>query len=152
MTQAKINQLLNKNVEEEGHITNSNEDCDLENLPHNDEKTWLLLNYSRAEAEQLLAGKPEGTFLVRTSSTQQYALSIACNGTTSHCIIYQTRRGLGFAEPYNIYPSLKELVLHYATNSLEIHNDSLNTTLAYPIFARCYDDYAPVNLLFNSSS
>lgn len=152
MTQAKINQLLNRNGEGEGNITNSTEDCDVENLPHNDEKTWLLLNYSRAEAEQLLAGKPDGTFLVRTSSTQQYALSIACNGTTNHCIIFQTRRGLGFAEPYNIYPTLKDLVLHYATNSLEIHNDSLNTTLAYPIFGRCYNDYAHVNMAYDSAS
>lgn len=141
MTQAKINQLLNRNGEEEGNIMNVTEDCDIENLPHNDEKTWLLLNCSRAQAEQLLAGKPDGTFLVRHSSTQQFALSIACNGNANHCIIYETKRGLGFAEPYIIYSTLKDLVLHYATNSLEIHNDSLNTTLAYPIYSRCYNDF-----------
>lgn len=53
----------------------------------------------------------------------------------NHCIIYETERGYGFAEPYNIYESLKALVLHYYQNSLEEHNDSLNTTLAYPVFA-----------------
>jgi phosphoinositide-3-kinase regulatory subunit alpha/beta/delta len=58
-----------------------------------------------------------------------------CNGQVNHCIIHQTDRGFGFAEPYNIYSTLKELVLHYAQNSLEEHNDSLNTTLMYPVKA-----------------
>lgn len=55
-----------------------------------------------------------------------------CNGTVNHCIIYETERGYGFAEPYNIYESLKALVLHYKQTSLEEHNDSLCTTLAFP--------------------
>lgn len=58
-----------------------------------------------------------------------------CNGTVQHCIIYATERGYGFAEPYNIHESLKHLVLHYAQNSLEEHNECLTTTLAYPAFA-----------------
>lgn len=108
---------------------------DIDSLPHQDESTWLLSDCSRTDAEQLLLGKPDGTFLVRPSSTYQYALSIICGGNISHCIIYGTERGFGFAEPYNIYDSLKSLVLHYAQNSLEIHNDSLKTTLEHPIFA-----------------
>jgi len=114
------------------------DDEDLDNLPHQDEKTWLLRACSRTDAERLLCGQPDGTFLVRPSRTGQYALSISCNGTTNHCIIYKTERGYGFAEPYNIYESLKLLVLHYAQNSLEEHNDSLTTTLAYPVFAQAY--------------
>ncbi|XP_047101882.1 phosphatidylinositol 3-kinase regulatory subunit alpha [Schistocerca piceifrons] len=110
-------------------------DGDLESLPHQDESTWLLRDCSRDDAEQLLKGRPDGTFLVRPSRTGQYALSITCKGTTNHCIIYKTERGYGFAEPYNIYESLKLLVLHYAQNSLEEHNDALKTTLAYPVFA-----------------
>ncbi|XP_063219175.1 phosphatidylinositol 3-kinase regulatory subunit gamma-like isoform X3 [Bacillus rossius redtenbacheri] len=109
-------------------------DIGCENLPHQDENSWLLRDCSRDDAERLLAGKPDGTFLVRPSRTGQFALSINCNGTTNHCIIYKTERGYGFAEPYNIYESLKLLVLHYAQNSLEEHNDSLQTTLAYPVF------------------
>lgn len=58
-----------------------------------------------------------------------------CNGAVNHCIIYATERGYGFADPYNIYENLKHLVLHYAQNSLEEHNESLNTTLTYPAFA-----------------
>lgn len=53
----------------------------------------------------------------------------------NHCIIYATERGFGFAEPYNIHATLKHLVLHYAQNSLEEHNESLRTTLTYPAFA-----------------
>lgn len=131
---ARIRQLLNKDDEGNDGVDQA-EECDIENLPHNEEGTWFLQHCSRSKAEQLLSGKADGTFLVRPSSTHQYALSIACNGITNHCIIQKTKRGLGFAEPYNIYDSLKSLVLHYSQNSLEIHNDSLNTTLKYPIFA-----------------
>ncbi|XP_071862006.1 phosphatidylinositol 3-kinase regulatory subunit alpha isoform X2 [Bombus fervidus] len=102
---------------------------------HSDETTWLYLECSRSDADRILAERPDGTFLIRTSRTGQYALSIMCNGTVNHCIIYGTERGFGFAEPYNIHKSLKHLVLHYAQNSLEEHNESLNTTLAYPAFA-----------------
>lgn len=61
-----------------------------------------------------------------------------CNETVNHCIIYETPRGYGFAEPYNIYDSLKSLVLHYSQNSLEEHNDVLTTTLAHPVLEQRY--------------
>ncbi|XP_063994479.1 uncharacterized protein LOC135172035 isoform X1 [Diachasmimorpha longicaudata] len=102
---------------------------------HADERTWSYLEGTRDDADRVLANKPDGTFLVRKSRTGQYALSIMCNGTVNHCIIYATERGYGFADPYNIYENLKQLVLHYAQNSLEEHNESLNTTLTYPAFA-----------------
>lgn len=105
------------------------------NIAHLDESTWLLQSCSRAEAERLLTGKRDGTFLIRPSRTGQSALSIVCNGVVNHCIVYRTPKGFGFAEPYNIYSSLKDLVLHYSQTSLEEHNDSLTTTLAYPVLA-----------------
>lgn len=110
-------------------------DEDLELLPHQKEQLWNLPDCSRVQATNLLEGKPDGTFLIRPSSSGQYALSIVCNGVVNHCIIYETDRGFGFSEPYNIYPSLKQLVLHYARNSLEEHNEELRTTLLYPVFA-----------------
>ncbi|XP_053688857.1 phosphatidylinositol 3-kinase regulatory subunit alpha isoform X2 [Sabethes cyaneus] len=103
-------------------------------LPHNDESTWLRPTFNRQDAEQWLVGKPTGTFLIRSRNGGQHALSITCNDTVNHCIVHQTERGFGFAEPYNIYDSLKSLVLHYANNSLEEHNDTLQTTLKYPAF------------------
>lgn len=127
------------------HLLAEDEERDIDGLPHQEEKNWLMQNCTRIDAERLLAGHPDGTFLVRPSSTDQYALSIICSGNISHCIIYDTERGYGFAEPYTIYDSLKSLVLHYAQNSLEIHNDSLKTTLEHPIFSSYSPDQNYVN-------
>lgn len=104
-------------------------------LSHNEQNTWLLPNATRVDAERYLAGLPTGSFLIRPSSAGHYALSIACNGITNHCIIYETPKGFGFAIPYNTFSSLLSLVLHYAESSLEEHNDVLNTTLKYPVFS-----------------
>lgn len=102
---------------------------------YQDVSTWLLSNCTRADAEEHLAGLPTGTFLIRPRNVGNYALSISCNGHTNHCIVYETKRGYGFAIPYNIYETLTTLVLHYAHNSLEEHNDVLCTTLKHPVFS-----------------
>ncbi|KAJ8730688.1 hypothetical protein PYW08_002101 [Mythimna loreyi] len=101
---------------------------------HREYISWKV-NCTREMAEQLLAGKPQGTFLIRPNSTGQLALSICCNNMVYHCIIFKTERGYGFAEPYNVYETLNELVLHYSVNSLEEHNDQLKTELKYPVNA-----------------
>ncbi|XP_011154878.1 phosphatidylinositol 3-kinase regulatory subunit alpha isoform X3 [Harpegnathos saltator] len=136
MKQNKINQLVLNSFTNSvvGEVPYGDlQEVDLE--VHSDDKSWLFLKGSRSDADRFLMGRPDGTFLVRRSRTGQYALSIVCNGTVQHCIIYATERGYGFAEPYNIHESLKHLVLHYAQNSLEEHNECLTTTLAYPAFA-----------------
>ncbi|UYV65731.1 PIK3R3 [Cordylochernes scorpioides] len=109
-----------------------------DHLPHHNPSTWLLADCSRQRAQELLAGKPDGTFLIRKSTkVNQYALSIVADGEIGHCLIEETGEGyFGFAEPYNIHPDLKSLVLHYAHTSLEEHNDKLRTTLAYPVYAQ----------------
>lgn len=56
-------------------------------------------------------------------------------GKVNHCLIQKTDRGYGFAEPYNIHPTLRSLVHHYALTSLEEHNPLLKTTMAHPVFA-----------------
>lgn len=61
---------------------------------------------------------------------------LSVEGEVKHCVIYSTPRGFGFAEPYNLYSSLKDLVLHYHQTSLVQHNDSLNVRLAYPVYAQ----------------
>ncbi|XP_011178483.1 phosphatidylinositol 3-kinase regulatory subunit gamma [Zeugodacus cucurbitae] len=103
------------------------------NLPHNNDSLWFLRDCLRQEAEELLKGAPTGTFLIRARSAGHYALSIVCKNVVNHCIIYETESGFGFAAPYNIYVSLKKLVEHYASNSLEEHNDTLTTTLRIPV-------------------
>jgi len=103
-------------------------------LPHNDQKTWLMPEIDRVTAEAMLGGQIHGTFLIRWSTSKgQYALSIKCGNEVGHCLIYSGPRGYGFAEPYNIYANLLDLVLHYAVNSLEEHNEKLKTTLMYPV-------------------
>ena len=84
----------------------------------------------------MLQSREHGTFLIRWSSgKQQYALSIKCGNEVGHCLIFSGAHGFGFAEPYNIYATLLDLVLHYAVNSLEEHNDRLKTTLMFPVGA-----------------
>lgn len=125
----KIKQLI-----ENGYVAWENEETDT-SLSHSDSATWLLLKATRQDAERYLNGLPTGTFLIRRSSAGHYALSITCNDIVNHCMIYETPKGFGFAIPYNTFSKLQDLVLHYAENSLEEHNDVLNTTLKYPVFS-----------------
>ncbi|XP_017663641.1 PREDICTED: phosphatidylinositol 3-kinase regulatory subunit alpha isoform X2 [Lepidothrix coronata] len=131
--QKKLNEWLgNENAEDQYSMVEDDED-----LPHHDERTWNVGNINRNQAENLLRGKRDGTFLVRESSKQGcYACSVVVDGEVKHCVINKTPTGYGFAEPYNLYNSLKELVLHYQHTSLVQHNDSLNVTLAYPVYAQ----------------
>ncbi|XP_041914753.1 phosphatidylinositol 3-kinase regulatory subunit alpha isoform X1 [Alosa alosa] len=133
--QKKLNEWLginNENNEDQYSMVDDDED-----LPHHDERSWKLGNIIRTQAEALLRGKRDGTFLVRESSKPGcYACSVVVDGEVKHCVINKTPSGYGFAEPYNLYSSLKELVLHYQHTSLVQHNDSLNVTLAYPVYAQ----------------
>ncbi|KAF4528663.1 hypothetical protein B566_EDAN019056 [Ephemera danica] len=111
MKQHRINLLL---IQSQQPKASQDAEPDTESLPHQNDATWLLHRCTRQQAEQMLQHSKDGTFL--------------------------TERGFGFAEPYNIYSSLKELVLHYAQNSLEEHNDSLTTTLAFPVHGDIMSD------------
>ena len=52
-----------------------------------------------------------------------------------HCKIDQHKTGFGFAEPYFIHETLKDLVRYYSEVSLVEHNDVLDVTLQYPVNA-----------------
>jgi len=124
-----INRLLVQSSRELPHN-------DRRDLPHNDQRTWLMKECDRVTAEKLLINQVHGTFLIRWSQgKEQYALSIKCGNEVGHCLIFSGPQGFGFAEPYNVYANLLDLVLHYAVNSLEEHNDKLKTTLMYPVGA-----------------
>ncbi|XP_068095675.1 phosphatidylinositol 3-kinase regulatory subunit gamma isoform X1 [Hyperolius riggenbachi] len=132
--QKRINEWLGIKNESIDDLYFLSEDEDL--LPHYDEKTWFVGDLNRDQAEELLQGKPDGAFLIRESSKKGcYACSVVTEGDVKHCVIYSTSRGYGFAEPYNLYSTLKDLVLHYQHTSLVQHNDSLNVRLAYPVYA-----------------
>ncbi|XP_067330042.1 phosphatidylinositol 3-kinase regulatory subunit beta isoform X3 [Channa argus] len=132
--QKKINEWLGiKNDADDSYSLEEDESS-----PHHDECTWYVGDIKRAQAEEMLRGKCDGTFLIRESQSQKgsYACSVVVEGDTKHCVIYKTVTGYGFAEPYNLYSSLKDLVLHYKNISLVQHNDQLNVNLAYPVLAR----------------
>uniref|UniRef100_A0A8C9XGB5 Phosphoinositide-3-kinase, regulatory subunit 2 (beta) n=1 Tax=Sander lucioperca TaxID=283035 RepID=A0A8C9XGB5_SANLU len=133
--QKKINEWLGiKNDADDSYSLEEDEGS-----PHHDECTWYVGDIKRTQAEEMLRGKCDGTFLIRESQSQKgsYACSVVVEGDTKHCVIYKTATGYGFAEPYNLYSSLKDLVLHYKNVSLVQHNDQLNVNLAYPVLAPC---------------
>ncbi|RXM33347.1 Phosphatidylinositol 3-kinase regulatory subunit alpha [Acipenser ruthenus] len=133
--QKRINDWLgikNENIDDTYFVNEEDE-----NLPHYDEKSWFVGDLNRTQSEDLLCGKPDGAFLIRESSKKGcYACSVVVDGEVKHCVIYSSTRGYGFAEPYNLYSTLKDLVLHYQHTSLVQHNDSLNVRLAYPVYAQ----------------
>ncbi|XP_053730632.1 phosphatidylinositol 3-kinase regulatory subunit gamma-like isoform X2 [Synchiropus splendidus] len=124
---SQINEWLGIKNEEEDPYT-------LADDTHQEEKCWYVGTMRRKEAEELLRGRRDGTFLIRDSQTQRgsFACSVVVDGDVKHCVIYRTAKGYGFAEPYNRYSSLRELVLHYRHTSLIQHNQQLNVTLAWP--------------------
>lgn len=131
--QRKINEWLGIRNEAEDQYALMDDD---EDLPHREERTWYVGKINRTQAEGMLSGRRDGTFLIRESSQRGcYACSVVVDGDTKHCVIYRTASGFGFAEPYNLYGSLRELVLHYRQASLLQHNDALNVTLAHPVRA-----------------
>ncbi|KAM6921880.1 phosphatidylinositol 3-kinase regulatory subunit gamma-like isoform 1-T2 [Xenentodon cancila] len=129
--QSQTNDWLGLSAEEEDPYT-------LEDDTHHEERSWYVGGMRRKEAEELLKGRRDGTFLIRESQTQRgsFACSVVADGDVKHCVIYRTATGFGFAEPYNLYSSLRELVLHYRHTSLVQHNQQLNVTLAWPALSQ----------------
>ncbi|KAF7645338.1 hypothetical protein LDENG_00206290 [Lucifuga dentata] len=128
--QQRINEWLGIRSADEGCCIGEED----EDLPHYEEKSWFVGKLNRKQAEELLLGKPDGAFLIRESSKQGcYACSVVVGGEVKHCVIFSTPRGFGFAEPYNLYSSLKDLVIHYQHTSLIQHNDTLNVRLTHPV-------------------
>ncbi|KAM4548837.1 phosphatidylinositol 3-kinase regulatory subunit gamma-like isoform 2-T2 [Odontesthes bonariensis] len=129
--QSQIDDWMGLRDEEEDPYT-------LEDDIHQEERSWYVGGMRRKEAEELLRGRRDGTFLIRDSQTQRgsFACSVVVDGDVKHCVIYRTSTGYGFAEPYNLYSSLRELVLHYRHTSLIQHNQQLNVTLAWPALSQ----------------
>ena len=96
---------------------------------------WYYSMYSRVKAEEALYEKEDGTFLIRDRANEEtpHACSLVAHGTVHHCLIERTVNGYRFAEFCNLHPTLKDLVLYYARNSLISHNDMLDTTLRIPL-------------------
>ncbi|BFY99582.1 hypothetical protein BsWGS_02622 [Bradybaena similaris] len=130
-TQDFLDNLLEGRRDNTGGDTGAESDM---NLPHYDESLWSV-NCQRPQAEALLLGKPDGTFLIRPKLEEEnvHVLSIVCRGSIGHCKILHSETGYGFVEPYLIFPSLKELVIHYHHTSLAEHNNELDICLLFPV-------------------
>jgi len=57
------------------------------------------------------------------------------NNTVVHCMIEKHDTGYGFAEPYFIHETLRDLVMYYRETTLVEHNEILDVTLKYPVLA-----------------
>ncbi|KAH9408926.1 Phosphatidylinositol 3-kinase regulatory subunit gamma [Tyrophagus putrescentiae] len=96
---------------------------------------WLLPNCTRINAERLLHGRMEGTFLVRKSEKfpGQYTLSFVCRRTVRHCLIMRSVYGFGLRWPYS-FETLQQVIIHYARTTLAEFNSKLDVRLRYPVF------------------
>ncbi|XP_041359629.1 phosphatidylinositol 3-kinase regulatory subunit alpha-like [Gigantopelta aegis] len=105
---------------------------------HQNENLWFL-NCDRETAVEMLQNKRHGTFLIRPKREEGnvHVLSIKCNSIVGHAKIHHREMGYGFADPYFIFPTLKDLVLHYQMTSLAEHNNTLDVHLMYPVRAPC---------------
>lgn len=105
-------------------------------FPQEDESKWFLPHCSRENAERLLKGRKDGTFLVRDSLKLEgkYILSIVIGGHIRHCVINKNDEG------YSLYgsqrhPTLMSLIMFYA-QPFDQQSNSTNscTNLHFPIF------------------
>lgn len=117
-------------------------DYDVETINILNECNWNLGDScDRSLAETLLSCFPSGTFLVRSSKTNQncYALSVVANSIVRHCLIDKIGEEYCFHPPgpqRQTYPSLCNLVMDYRHKSLLRHNPELNTNLIYPVLSQ----------------
>ena len=101
-----------------------------------EEASWLFKEVvPRKKIHEMLDDKPDGTFFVRPSERcpENYVISLMYSSGIVHVPIERGPRGYGFAEPHNIYPTIKDLVNHYHSQSLRMHNSSLDTALLFPL-------------------
>lgn len=111
---------------------------DIYDQPHIDlsASRWLRGKLSKDEAKELLENKENGSFLIRESVVRagEYALALKHRDCVKHIAINRgPNRGFGFATNFTTHVTLEDLVRHYNTTSLQIHNSELDTTLMYPV-------------------
>lgn len=95
---------------------------------------WLL-KFGKLSTEDVVSFCNRLNISVFNHTELFFLFLFSVNEEVKHCMVYSTPHGYGFAEPYDIHCSLKDLVLHYRLNSLAQHNDALDVRLSHPVHA-----------------
>lgn len=97
-------------------------------------KEWYWSKISRAQANDLMHGKKDGTFLVRISSTanHDYTLTVKKDGVNKMMRILCKNGKYGFGELCR-FDSLQSLIEYHQKNSLAEYYPEMNIKLEYPL-------------------
>lgn len=94
---------------------------------------WFWGELSRGDEQELLRNKPDGTFLVRHSSTPgDFTISLRHSGSNKLIRINHKNGKYGFSLEDLPFDSVVELVAFYAHRSLQQYNIDLNVQLDKP--------------------
>jgi len=92
----------------------------------------------RVAATEQLSGKPNGTFLVREKTQNNYALSLTFDKSVKHIRILCSPENLFYLAECKNFRSVQELIRYYEETCMSTSFLGLDTTLKFP-----FKDTAP---------
>eukprot|EP01087_Luapelamoeba_hula_P024516 TRINITY_DN9358_c0_g1_i1.p1 TRINITY_DN9358_c0_g1~~TRINITY_DN9358_c0_g1_i1.p1 ORF type:complete len:557 (+),score=92.16 TRINITY_DN9358_c0_g1_i1:184-1854(+) len=112
-------------------------------------ESWFHGDVSAQESSEMLAGQPEGTFLIRFSSRSGcFAASYVAEGEIKHALIKGTPQGYQFDGEAEFFPTLPSLIEAYvATLKRPLPNGENNVANVLRKYAREYAPTPTVNIV-----